>query len=57
MGGVPEMLAHRVGLGTLWLMSQVGVPGALLARCWHSMLGLHPSSVKTSISLAGEWKK
>ena len=56
MGKLPAVLALGTGLGHLQLVLQEGVPRVLLARRWHAMLGLHPSSPIASVGLAGEWK-
>ena len=56
MGRMPAVLALGTGLGHLQLVLQEGVPRALLARRWHAMLGLRPSSSIASAGLAGEWK-
>ena len=57
MGRMPAVLALGTGLGYLQLVLQESVPRVLLARRWHAMLGLHPSSPIASVGLAGEWKK
>ena len=56
MGKVPAVLALGTGLGHLQLVLQESVPRVLLARRWHAMLGLRPSSSIASAGLAGEWK-
>ena len=56
MGRMPEVLALGTGSGHLQHVLQESVPRVLLARCWHAMLGLHPSSPIASVGLAGEWK-
>ena len=56
MGKLSAVLALGTGLGHLQLVLQEGVPRVLLARRWHAMLGLHPSSPIASVGLAGEWK-
>ena len=37
-----EVLVLGAGLGAMRFVPKVGMPVALLAWCWRSMLGLHP---------------